>query len=128
MLKTLWNLTPKGTSAGLVTKLCNRELVLIEGSDTYVFLNGMVTNKIENNSEAGCVYAAFLNAKGRVLGDALFYHRPSLHSYLIEVSSAHATQIVQHLQSFKMRKKVYLDQEVSFLFTLPIHSVLVHGR
>jgi folate-binding Fe-S cluster repair protein YgfZ len=114
MLKTLLSLKTE-TSGGVVTKLCNRKVILLEGSDTYAFLNGMVTNKIEKNSETQCTYGAFLNGKGRMLGDALFYHRPSLGSYMIELSSSHASQIVQHLQSFKLRKKIFIDYQEVFL-------------
>lgn len=114
MLKTLIKLK-NGSLGGVVTKLSLRKVIHIEGGDTYEFLNGMVTNKIVRNTETDCVYAAFLNHKGRLLADALLYHRPSLGSYMIELSSDHSTQVVQHLEGFKMRKKVFFDKEVLLL-------------
>jgi folate-binding protein YgfZ len=111
-----------GSLGGVVTKLSLRKVIHIEGGDTYEFLNGMVTNKIERNSETDCVYAAFLNHKGRLLADALLYHRPSLGSYMIELSVDHASQVVAHLEGFKMRKKVYFDKE--FPDTYEIYSIL----
>lgn len=54
----------KGLVGGIVTPLKERSLFLVEGKDTYKFLNGLVTLEIVNDGETSCKYGAFLNVKG----------------------------------------------------------------
>jgi len=79
----------------------------------------MVTNKIDySGGDAHCVYAGFLTGKGRLLCDALFYHRPLLRSFFVEVDTQHTTDIVNHLKKFKLRSTVFLDEETKNAYNI----------
>lgn len=54
----------KGLLGGIVSPLNGRSLLLVEGTDAYKFLNGLVTQEIVNDGETSCKYGAFLNVKG----------------------------------------------------------------
>ncbi|EEB07223.2 iron-sulfur cluster biogenesis protein [Schizosaccharomyces japonicus yFS275] len=96
----------------------DRRLVFIEGIDTVKFLQGLAANKVVAGEPK---YSAFLNAKGRVLFDALLYpldlrQRTQLvdnvqgqgDAFAIEIDATRAAAFLQHLQRFQLRAKVRL--------------------
>lgn len=52
-----------------VVKLPCRKLVQVNGKDASRFLQGILTNDINHLKERSSMYAGFLTAKGRILGD-----------------------------------------------------------
>ncbi|KAH0547585.1 hypothetical protein FGG08_000310 [Glutinoglossum americanum] len=102
---------PSGTA-----KLTNRSLIALHGEDVPRFLQGMITNKVRP-TEKGGFFAAFLNAKGRVLNDVFIYpatHSPNLPflptspatpTYLIESSAISITPLLTHIHRHKLRTK-----------------------
>ena len=52
-----------------VVKLSSRKLVQVEGKDASRFLQGILTNDINKLKQRSSMYASFLTAKGRILGD-----------------------------------------------------------
>eukprot|EP01127_Copromyxa_protea_P020985 TRINITY_DN7103_c0_g1_i1.p1 TRINITY_DN7103_c0_g1~~TRINITY_DN7103_c0_g1_i1.p1 ORF type:complete len:365 (+),score=77.23 TRINITY_DN7103_c0_g1_i1:156-1097(+) len=72
----------------------------------------MVTNKVVKTTDSDAIYAAFLNKKGRMLADSILYHRPGLMSYFVEVSPEAFQPIIAHLHKFKLRKTIFIDEEV----------------
>lgn len=104
----------------------NKHLIVIAGPDTLKFLNGVVTNTL--NDQAG-VFAAFLNSKGRMLADTFLYPltqsllKPSIASaaeiplkflqgqmYVVEVDSAVSSDIRSMLNTHKLRAKVFIRE------------------
>jgi hypothetical protein len=127
-----------GQFIGVYATLPRRALLHLHGPDTYRFLNGLVTQKIERfdavqenevtekkeknkNSgsirevvaEAKCLYGAFLTSKGRILTDAFFYHRPVSRSWFVEVDRTHIPTLVRHLEQYKLRSKVYIEEDAA---------------
>lgn len=105
----------QGQFTGILTPLLNRKLIHLYGADTFTFLHGLVTCKIITRDEsfhsgATCDYGAFLNDKGRILSEGLFYHRPSAHSFWIETDLSSLENLKSHLEKYKMRKKVFFDE------------------
>lgn len=113
MLKVLKELKTGVTYGGVVTKLSKRCLLHVEGSNTYEYLNGLVSNKIAKSHETFATYAGFLNTKGRLVADAMVYHRPSIKSYFIEVSTDSHQDLIEHLTKYKLRQTVFIDGAVS---------------
>ena len=99
-------------------KLTSRRLISLQGQDAGKFLQGLVSGNIKPDSRSG-LFTAFLNAQGRVLGDAFIY--PTLGSdwhksvslgneqgYLVDVDSEQAKGIFGHLKKHKLRSKFKL--------------------
>ena len=104
-----------GPARTSVAKLPRRTVLELEGRDTFKFLQGAITNnvqRLEEERRAGDVvrdvfYAAFLNPQGRMVSDALLYHRVQAKdpSVLIEVDSQIEGELVKFLKRFKLRSK-----------------------
>jgi folate-binding protein YgfZ len=117
----------EGQLIGVYTTLPRRALLHVHGPDTYRFLNGLVTQKIERFdketptqlqergveviAEEKCIYAAFLTTRGRILTDALFYHRPLSRSWFIETDRRNLPIIIRHLQQYKLRAKISIEED-----------------
>ncbi|KAG8734611.1 ccr4 associated factor, partial [Ceratobasidium sp. 428] len=100
------------TSSSVSTKLCsqlpNRGVLSVSGTDSRVFLNGIVASSIRDHP----FYTAFLSAQGRVLYDVFIYPhstdgRPG---FLIDYDSrsSEATPLLSMLKRHVLRSKVRL--------------------
>lgn len=100
---------PPPPPAGLhVHTLSDRALIRIEGSETQMLLQGLVTQDLELLNQTPTVYAMMLNLQGRVLYDVLIYNvsspRSEIQKYLLECDAAVASEVVSHLKKYKLRK------------------------
>eukprot|EP00761_Pharyngomonas_kirbyi_P000894 gb/GECH01000895.1/.p1 GENE.gb/GECH01000895.1/~~gb/GECH01000895.1/.p1 ORF type:complete len:436 (+),score=120.79 gb/GECH01000895.1/:1-1308(+) len=109
--------------------LHNRGILEIQGSDAENFIQGLSTNDTrfltsQDNPITG-MSTLFLNPKGRVLFDALLSLAPNSTSdeprFFLECDRELLPKILQHLNVFKLRKKVTL-KDISANFD--IHCVL----
>lgn len=96
------------TSTKLCTQLPNRGVLSVSGTDSQVFLNGVVAAGIKKHS----FYTTFLSAQGRVLYDVFIYPyttdgRPG---YLIDYDNrpSDATPLLSLLKRHVLRSKVRL--------------------
>ncbi|WFC95968.1 ccr4 associated factor [Malassezia brasiliensis] len=104
-----------GPARTSVATLPQRTVLSLEGRDTLKFLQGAITNnvqRLEEERRAGAVardvfYAAFLNPQGRMVADALLYHRAQANepSVLIEIDAQVQDDLVKFLKRFKLRSK-----------------------
>lgn len=102
------------------TRLTNRGLISITGTDSATFLQGLITqNMLITNDPNRHVrrtgsYTAFLNSQGRVLNDAFIYPLPNTESndaeqgWLIEVDKNEIPRLMKHLKKHKLRAKLKL--------------------
>ena len=104
-------------SAG-IARLQSRRLLSVSGADAAKHLHGLITKNVVNGlpHHAG-FYAAFLNAKGRVLHDVFVYPRATLgaegnakldESFLIDVDAEEVQVLWAHLKRYRLRQKVFL--------------------
>eukprot|EP01125_Pyxidicula_operculata_P022133 TRINITY_DN8903_c0_g1_i1.p1 TRINITY_DN8903_c0_g1~~TRINITY_DN8903_c0_g1_i1.p1 ORF type:complete len:386 (+),score=46.33 TRINITY_DN8903_c0_g1_i1:277-1434(+) len=106
-----------GALLGVCTRLSRRAVFYVEGSESYKFLNGLVTNKVDNaGGETHSIYAGFLSPRGRLLSDTILYHRPSSRSFFVEVSSSHLSDMVKHVNMYKLRSTVHIDDQVKDIY------------
>ncbi len=117
---------PGGTSPGRegIARLQSRRLISVSGVDAAKHLHGLITKNVKNDMphDAG-FYAAFLNAKGRVLHDVFIYPHNTLgadekakpgESFLIDVDADEVRALWAHLKRYRLRQKVdlkVLDRE-----------------
>uniref|UniRef100_A0A060SW56 ARAD1A02288p n=1 Tax=Blastobotrys adeninivorans TaxID=409370 RepID=A0A060SW56_BLAAD len=109
-----------------------RSLISICGPDAAKFLNGIVTNKVSEDTDLEGIYAGFLNAQGRVLSDSFIY--PAHHStllqnvipkeysgslsYIIDCDPSVANNLVTMFRIHKLRSKIHVAPLESQQFSL----------
>ena len=107
-------LPPQPPPAGY-SRLANRGLISITGTDSTTFLQGLITqNMLISNDPSRAVrrtgaYTAFLNSHGRVLNDAFIYPlSDGDDGWLIEVDKNEVPTLLKHLKKHKLRAKLKL--------------------
>lgn len=90
--------------------LGNRRLVSVEGKAVGAFLQGLVTQDVLNLCDGvkKCVAGAFLNSKGRVVADALFYGGNE-GRILVDVPTENHLAIANMLTRHKLRLPLVVD-------------------
>mmetsp|Transcript_16306 Transcript_16306/g.48902 ORF Transcript_16306/g.48902 Transcript_16306/m.48902 type:complete len:357 (+) Transcript_16306:94-1164(+) len=86
-----------------------RGVIRLAGADVLTFLQGLVTNDVSRLAEAGAppLYAAILNAQGRVLQD-LFLHRQEGEDtvLLVDAHRDGIPELLKSLRRYKLRAAV----------------------
>mmetsp|Transcript_8287 Transcript_8287/g.23665 ORF Transcript_8287/g.23665 Transcript_8287/m.23665 type:complete len:315 (+) Transcript_8287:115-1059(+) len=99
-----------------------RGLLRVRGRDTVKFLQGLTTQHVASALEGGgaASYGAFLSAKGRLLGDALFYfpRGEGDDEVLLDVDASFLPGLQRHLKMYKLRSKVKIKDVSSELRVL----------
>ncbi|XP_012683296.2 putative transferase CAF17 homolog, mitochondrial [Clupea harengus] len=114
-----------GSSNFVVYSLLHRTLVKIHGHETSSFLQGLVTNDMEQLEDERCMYAHMLNVQGRTLYDIIFYslkEKSTEPSLLLECDSTVKDAILKHLKVYKIRRKVSITPcpELAIWALLPV--------
>lgn len=100
-------------------RLVDRRLIALSGPDTAKFLQGLVTNNVDPQRVTP-FYAAFLDARGRMLHDVFVWTHSDLHhqkemigakgtgewACYVEVDEAETSTLVKHLKRHRLRSKV----------------------
>lgn len=91
-------------------RLPQQALLRVSGQDKLRFLQGLVTSDLSTleKEDGKAVYAAFLNPKGRVLGDAHFIQKDQ--DVFIDCHQSAMPVISKHLKRYKLRSKVQLQE------------------
>ncbi len=88
--------------------LKTRAILEISGSDRKSFLQGLITNDINNASAKNLIYAAMLNAQGRFLYDFfIFEHNEKL---VLDCLSARRDEIFKKLNFYKLKAQVQISK------------------
>ncbi|KAF2647961.1 Aminomethyltransferase folate-binding domain-containing protein [Lophiostoma macrostomum CBS 122681] len=97
------------TEAGLLPLGQRRRLIELSGPDTPKFLQGLITNNVDA-SQRDPYYAAFLDARGRVLWD-VFVWPTQLDGWgcFIEIDAKEVDDVLRHLKRHKLRSKVAIN-------------------
>ncbi|KAF6212456.1 hypothetical protein GE061_012979 [Apolygus lucorum] len=94
-----------------------RSVLAVSGRDSIDFLNNLTTNELHHlNNEASCVHTYFLNAKGRIIHDALVYKPDDEDTLFIECDISSLQALQTHLIMYRARTNVEIrsvEQEVS---------------
>ena len=83
-----------------------RRILRLTGSDTKIFLQGLVTNDVAK-LEKGPIYAAILTPQGKFMVD--FFLMADGESILLDVASDAADALVQRLSMYKLRADVSVE-------------------
>ncbi|CAG5182861.1 uncharacterized protein ALTATR162_LOCUS10371 [Alternaria atra] len=97
-----------------IAALPHRRLISLAGPDTAKFLQGLITNNVDPSRQSS-FYAAFLDARGRVLWDVFVWVWPKLvaekehWACYIEVDESELEPLKKHLKRHKLRSKVQVE-------------------
>ncbi len=83
-----------------------RSVLRLSGSDTFKFLNDMVTNDLSGMKD-GFVYAALLTPQGKYLFD--FFLTADGDDVLLDVAASRAPALAQRLTMYKLRADVVIS-------------------
>ncbi|MDF2964932.1 MAG: gcvT [Rickettsiaceae bacterium] len=87
-----------------MTEILNdRALVLIKGSDSKKFLQGLITKNIEQGT-SNLTYCLMLNAQGKYLYELFLYPRED--GFIAEIYKAHKDSFIGKLKIYKLRSQV----------------------
>ena len=53
----------------MIDKILERSLIILEGNDRHVFLQGLITANIKNVTNNDAIYACMLTPQGKYLAD-----------------------------------------------------------
>ncbi|KAF2260339.1 Aminomethyltransferase folate-binding domain-containing protein, partial [Lojkania enalia] len=105
------NLAPSRPAPKGLTPLPSRRLICLSGADAAKFLQGLISNNVDPNRKSP-FYAAFLDARGRVLWDVFIWTYPELIREewvcYIEVDGAEVEALLKHLKKHKLRSKLQI--------------------
>lgn len=92
-----------------LVQLRSKKLLKVSGADASDFLQGLITNDMGHFDDgAKCIYAMFLNNKGRVLYDSLIYKWDE-NSFLLECERSVFTLLLRHLNLYKLKRNIWFD-------------------
>jgi folate-binding protein YgfZ len=93
---------------GYCTHLPGRAGITVSGADTQAFLQGLITQDIENLSASALLYSALLTPQGRMDFDFFIQAIPG--GVLLDCEAARVDALVQTLSRYKLRKDVNFTQ------------------
>jgi len=91
--------------------LTHRSLIRVEGAESAVFLQGLVTNDVNLlvDKESSSLYCMFLNTGGRILFDSIICPGYQPNEFILEVDSSLVKAVVKHLNMYKVRRKLLIE-------------------
>jgi aminomethyltransferase len=97
-----------------------RGKIKLTGEDCARLLHAMSTNHIQQLTSGMGVYAFFLNAQGRILGDANIFRLPDF--FLLDTEPETAEKLYQHLDKYIIADDVTPEDVTAKLSTLAIEG------
>lgn len=91
-----------------VAHLPERAVVAVEGPDRVAFLQGLVSNDVEQAAPGRAVWAALLSPQGKWLAD--FFILDDGARLLLDVERGQAAMLAQKLTRFRLRSKVMVAE------------------
>lgn len=90
--------------------LGSRRIIAVKGEGIQEFLQGLVTQDMNIVKPGTAKAAVFLNAKGRVMTDALLYRPEKDQGLLVDVPAAHVDALANHLVRHKLRLPISIEK------------------
>ena len=87
-------------------QLKDRAVIAVSGPETKPFLQGLITNDIDQLAPTAPLYAALLTPQGKVLFDFLLHEQPE--TVFVDCAAASAQTLVKRLTMYRLRAKVEL--------------------
>ncbi len=89
------------------TLLENRSILKIGGPEKRDFLQGLITNDVEQISPERAIYAALLTPQGKILAD--FFLAEHNEDFVLDCDAAMAANLLKRLTMYKLRAQVTIE-------------------
>ncbi len=90
-------------------KLEQRSLIKICGKDKFSFLQGIISNDIENLKKKSAIYSSILSPQGRFISD--FFLSNFKEGFLMEINRGDEEDVIKKLNFYKLRSNVSIELE-----------------
>lgn len=90
----------------MMTPLPHRGILEIQGEDKATFLQGLISNDINQVTPEQAIYATLMSPQGRFLYDFFIMERDG--SYFLDVEAGRLPDLMKKLSLYKLRSKVTL--------------------
>jgi folate-binding protein YgfZ len=87
--------------------LADRGVLAVGGADRHAFLQGLISNDIEQVGPGQAIYAAFLTPQGKYLHDFFIIEHGS--ALLLDCEAARRDDLLRRLKLYRLRSKISLD-------------------
>lgn len=88
-----------------ITQLHDRALLLVSGADARAFLQGLLTQDIDQLAPGHNLWAGLLSPQGKAMFEMLV-HSHSAGGYLLDVAKDKAASLMQRLSLYRLRREV----------------------
>ncbi len=106
--------------------IADRAVVRVTGEDRHAFLQGLVTQDIDQMSEGNAIFSALLTPQGKILFDFMIAERDD--AFLIDCDKGAAPALVKRLTLYKLRAKVAIDiDETLAVMTSTVQPAITQG-
>ena len=92
----------------MIAPLPDRGVLEVTGDDRVAFLQGLVSNDVNDAAPGRAVWAALLTPQGKWLAD--FFILAETDRLLLDVEATHADMIAQRLSRYRLRAKVAVSR------------------
>jgi len=89
--------------------LASRSVIRIGGPDAKSFLQGLISNDVENATAKRAIFATLLSAQGKIQFDFLVL-KDHEDGYLLDVEAARLDELIKKLKLYRLRAKVTIEQ------------------
>ena len=95
-----------------IVLLSDRAVVRVTGEAARNFLQGLITNHIDQAKPGSAIHAGLLTPQGKILVD--FFVLPAGDGFLLELAKAKLADLIQRLTIYKLRTQVAFVEEPSY--------------
>jgi tRNA-modifying protein YgfZ len=88
--------------------LPSRRVIRVGGLEAKEFLQGLISNDVEKVAPQHSIYAALLNAQGKLAYDFIVLSDND-GGYLLDVEAARADELIKKLKLYRLRAKVMIE-------------------
>jgi folate-binding protein YgfZ len=85
----------------------DRGLILVEGVDAKEFLQNIISNNIDKVNESNSIFSAIFTPQGKYLYE--FFIIKNKDNYLLDCHFEFKDDLIKHLQKYKLRSKVEIE-------------------
>lgn len=103
--------------------LADRALVRLHGRDSAKFLQGLISNDINNATNDQWLYALILDHTGRLLYD-VFIIKDSEGVFLLDHHADYSEDFIEHMQSLKFRSDILFSRSALRIASIELGNVL----
>ena len=105
-------------SSNYTTNLKNKRVISVNGDESEVFLNNIITNDIKKIETKKAIYSCLLSPQGKVMSH--FFITKVKNQFLFIIDSFLFNELIEKLNFYKLQSKIDIKEETEYriLFTL----------